>query len=79
MEASSVSDNNLTIDISNSIISEDNVIFIETTTEENTPENSNRKSILIDKEKYDKECSKWSTICFILGVIIVMIVGISII
>ena len=79
MEASAVSDNNLTIDISNSIISEDNVIFIETTTEENTPENSNRKSILIDKEQYDKECSKYSTIFFILGVIIVMIVGIAII
>ena len=49
MEASSVDINNLTIDISNSIICDDNEILVETTTEEDTPENSNCKSILIDK------------------------------
>tara|TARA_B100000513_G_scaffold126138_1_gene56015 strand:- start:786 stop:1028 length:243 start_codon:yes stop_codon:yes gene_type:complete len=80
METQQIDIDKLTIDISNTIISDDNEIVIETTTEETTPVNiSDNKSILIDREKYDKECSKWSSICFILGVFIVMVVGVAII
>ena len=80
METQQIDIDKLTIDISNTIISDDNEIVIETTTEETTPVNINDdKSILIDRAKHDEQCSKWSAICFIIGVIIVMVVGVAII
>ena len=76
MDNSFHKDDDLIIDISNSIISEDNIIYRETTTEENTPDNSYQEKELFNTENHYKE---FCIIAFIFTLAIILIVGLLLI